>query len=360
MKTSNIPVNNSISRGLIWLSSHQNKNGSFGSLSPITTTAYAIKAFSNYAFLTNEKPLNENYEYNPEINAALKYIFSNIKISPSGIYFEEDGNTSKPTGAVLDALALLNYNDCPITFPSPLGNLTFEQIINGIINYLANTQNTDGGWGDNTSYDNASNTVSTSFVTNGLLSVQLMQCTTTNLNNATTKRLALTNSLIPDSVYLNLENWVNFIQNENGGAGNYSPNEGVNIANTSVLIQQFYLLRYNCNNKNLLSAICYIGDHWYSQVSYFKPGWHYNENIDYNAAYQTMKGLSLYCVPYLIYNCKSKIIWYCDIVNVLLSSQKNDGSWPPSKIIYEQSDPVIATIYSLITLEIYAGSIYSC
>lgn len=333
----------SIKNGLLWLSSVQNKDGSFGTLNPITTTALAIQAFSNSFYSIPTPVLCNKCNCNTEIDLALKYILTNAKVDNNGVYFEENGNIDKPTGEVLAALLSLNSPFEVVNIPnSPIDGYTFERLIDNIIDYLVASQNDNGSWGCSSNYDPCSNNNTTSFVIKGL---SLAKCK---------------GYFIPQSVFDNLQIWVEFIQNNCGGAGECSPCEGVNIANTAILIQLMSFLGYSCCDKNLRAAIQYIANNWYMPVSYFNPGWHCGDNLDYKAAYEVMTALPL-CNVKCLQTCTGKVInWFSDIINTLLRKQNQNGSWPASEIDYEQSDQVIATIYSILTLEIALAKIYRC
>lgn len=331
----------SVQNGLLWLSSSQNKDGSFGTLTPITTTALAIQSFSNCSKPVCAPLLCHKYDYTIEINSALKYILDNSKIDSNGVYFEENGNINMPTGAVLQAFITLNLTYKEITVPtSSIEGYTFETLINSIINYLTISQNSHSAWGSSNNYDISSNNTTSSFVIGGLLA--------TKYNGYS----------ISPSIYSNLENWVDYIQNNYGGAGEFNSYEGVNIANTAALIQKMYFIGYSSSDKNLKASIQYIANNWYTPVSYFNPGWHCGANIDYKAAYEVMNSFSLYKINFLQNSFRKRINWFADIVTTLLQKQNPNGSWPVSEINYEQSDPAITTIYSILTLEITLSKIY--
>ena len=326
----------SVNRGIMWLSKNQNDDGSFGELYPVTTTALAILAFTKHAQKQCTLPLSNMYMFFNTVDRAFKYLFENAKIDEFGIYFDDYGNTNMPTGTVLAALAATDCDDFLIGYNEylPINGYTFNQLKGEIINYLTFNQHADGGWGENNYYyDVFSNNITTGYVVLGLLMEKCYGC------------------CAPKSVFTKLENWVKYIQNENGGAGNYNPNEGVNILNTGFLIEQMFFLNYPSSNISLRWAKQYMADNWNKPSGYLSPGWNNYPVADYQATFAATLGLSLYNVEYLKTSNRVCIYWHRDIVRVLLSQQNQDGSWPASKVSFEQSDQVLSSVWAILTLE---------
>ncbi|MGL5507737.1 MAG: prenyltransferase/squalene oxidase repeat-containing protein, partial [Paraclostridium sp.] len=261
----------------------------------------------------------------------------NAKVSDNGIYFDDYGSINMPTGAVLAALSGLGCEEYVIAFDEylPINGYTINQLKAEITQYLAWSQNPDGGWGEHScTYDICSSNVVTGYVVLGLLMESCYGC------------------CIPKSILTKLKSWVEYIQNpENGGAGNYSPNEGINILNTVNLIQQMFLLNYPSNDNSLKWAKQYIANNWSKPAGYLSPGWNNYPVADYQATMALTLGLGLYDVDYIKTSSNVCIYWHRDIVRVLLSQQQQDGSWPASKIKFEQSDQVLSTIWAILTLE---------
>lgn len=344
-------IKESIINGLSWLSKNQNNDGSFGDIYKITSTALAIRAFKNYKDIACESRSSVRYKYDNQINLALAYLFDNAKKNSNGIYFEEDDNINMPTGAVLGAIIGLECPDYMIISDNPILNgYTFNQLINEIISYLIFNQNYDGGWvAVSSSYDCRYDCTTP---------YNRYDCTTSSSNDTSSYVIyglclaSINGYYIPQSLYENLQNWVDYIQNNCGGGGDTSPCEDVNVSNTAVLIQQMYFLGYNAKNKNLNLAKQYITNNWFDPVGYFATGWSDCQNTDYKACYEIMVAFSLYCARSLKKSSYHKIIdWFKDITCTLLDKQKFNGSWPKSNILYDQSDSSITTIWSILTLE---------
>ncbi|MGL4800948.1 MULTISPECIES: hypothetical protein [Peptostreptococcaceae] len=326
----------STSKGLMWLGKTQNQDGSFGELYPITTTALAILAFEKHAQKQCTSIFANSYIFRSQVEKGFRYLFENVQMSEHGIYFDDYGNINMPTGVVLAALAAANCEDHQIVYDEflPINGYTYNQLKSEIVSYLAWSQNPDGGWGENNnSYDSASNNTVTGYVVLGLLMEKCYGC------------------CIPKPLFSNLKNWVEYIQNENGGAGEYSPNEGINILNTGFLIEEMFFLNYPCNDISLRWAKQYIADNWTKPAGYMSPGWNSYPVANYQATFSTTLGLSLYDVDYLKTSSSVCIYWHRDISRVLLTQQNQDGSWPASKISFEQSDQVLSTVWAILTLE---------
>ncbi|MGL4913491.1 MAG: prenyltransferase/squalene oxidase repeat-containing protein [Romboutsia sp.] len=326
----------SVSKGLMWLCKNQNQDGSFGDLYPITTTALALLAFEKHAQKQCILPLNPNYTFFNSVDKAFMYILENVKVDGDKIYFEDYGNTNMPTGCVLAALAASGCEDYLIAYNEylPINGYTFNQLKQEIINYLTSSQNDDGGWGESTDpYNSCSSNVITGYVVLGLLMEKWH------------------GSCLSKPIFNKLENWIEYIQNDNGGAGNYSPTDGVNVLNTGFLIEEMYFLNYPSSNNNLKWAKQYIADNWCMPCGYCKTGWNNHPVANYEATFAVTLGLSLYDVEYLKTSNSVCIYWYRDITRILLSQQSQDGSWPASKVNFEQSDPVLSSVWAMLTLE---------
>lgn len=326
----------SVNRGLIWLSNSQNEDGSFGELYPITTTALAILSFTKHAQKQCKVPLDNTYMFYQCVDRAFKYIFENAKISDFGIYFDDFGNINMPTGVVLGALAASTCEDFLIAYNEylPINGYTINQLKCEIVHYLQWSQNQNGGWGEsNNSYDILSSNTITGYVILGLLLEKQY------------------GSCIPKPLFYKIENWVEYIQNEDGGAGNYAPNENVNILNTGFLIEQMFFLNYLKSNNSLKWAKQYIANNWSKPAGYSSPGWNSYPVADYQSTFSTTLGLSLYDVEYIKASNNVCIYWYRDITRTLLSQQNSDGSWPASKISFEQSDQILSSVWAILTLE---------
>ena len=162
----------SINKGLIWLSKNQNEDGSFGELYPITTTALAILAFTKHSHLLSTYPLDDTYMFYQCVDNALKYIFENANVCECGIYFDDFGNINMPTGVVLGALSVCAYEDFIVAYNEylPINGYTIKQLKSEILNYLQSSQNENGGWGEsNKTSDILSNNITTGYVSLGIL-----------------------------------------------------------------------------------------------------------------------------------------------------------------------------------------------
>jgi hypothetical protein len=151
-------------------------------------------------------------------------------------------------------------------------------------------------------------------------------------------------------VYSELERWINYIQNANGGSGYDSPNTYVNVSKTGGLLLELAVIGADPSDSRVLDAVDFINGRWNTT-----PGgtWYGNLNHPY-AMWAVYKGLQVYgyWVPYL---CNGVMIhigenipaapggfdicfdadpatsavgdWYSHYCEYLCSIQNGDGSW---------------------------------
>lgn len=337
----NKSIKYTLKNGIKWLVSQQNCDGSWGSENPITTTALAILILEEEAEKYGCEPLDSCYRYFPEIIKGYKYIFSKADTNGFGIYFDDLGCKSMPTGAVLAAISASKCSCYRVDFNinSPVYGKTFCEIAQLIVKYIADAQCEDGAWSfdcdceTGLSYDCQSDNFVSGFILLGLtLAKHFGIC-------------------IPNSILYNLKEWVKYIQNENGGSGDTNPYDCITILNTSNLIHEMYTLGYSPNNIDLKRALLYIADNWDESAGYCLPGWNASPAANYQSTFFTMIALDLYDIKALKNSCRYIINWYSSMADVILLQQQCDGSWPASRINFEQNDPVFSSVMAMLTLQ---------
>lgn len=337
----NKSVKYSLKKGIKWLVNEQNYDGSWGSENPVTTTALAILILEEEAEKCGCAPLDSCYRYFPQIMKGYRYIFSKANINGSGIYFDDLGCKSMPTGAVLAAISASNCSCHRVDFDisSPVYGKTFGEIAQLIVKYIASAQCKNGAWSfdcdpeTGLSYDCQSDNFVSGFILFGLT---LAKCF---------------GICIPNSIIYNLKEWVKYIQNENGGSGDTNPDNCVTILNTANLIHEMYTIGYSYNNPDLKRALLYIADNWDKPAGYCLPGWKGEPAANYQSTFFTMVALDLYDIKVLKNSCRYVINWYSSIVDIILAQQECDGSWPASTTSFEQSDPVFSSVMAMLTLQ---------
>lgn len=94
----------------------------------------------------------------------------------------------------------------------------------------------------------------------------------------------------PDYVRNELELWVNYIQNANGGSGYDNPNTYVNVSKTGGLLLEMAVIGRSMDHPTVQAAINFINNRW---NTYPSGTWYGNLNHPY-AMWAVYKGLSVY------------------------------------------------------------------
>lgn len=182
-------INNAITKGLFYLNSTQQSDGSWGpGLFPIASTATAVLAFENQGHYG----WNASDPYHSTVQKGLNWLFSNgvnITISSQtagnpdtngngiGVYWNLDGYPLYETPMVLMAIVGSNA-PTNVTSAGPLGVRTYHDIAQDAVDYLAYAQ-TDpsggtyrGGWGYNENSGSSDNS-NTAWPVLGLTAAEL-------------------------------------------------------------------------------------------------------------------------------------------------------------------------------------------
>ena len=102
----------------------------------------------------------------------------------------------------------------------------------------------------------------------------------------------------PNYVYDELELWVTYIQNPNGGSGYTTPNDYVNVSKTGGLLLQQKAIGFPLSHPRVQSAIGYINTNW---NTYPSGSWYGNLNHPY-AMWAVYKGLGIYGLTDEVYS----------------------------------------------------------
>ncbi|MEG0325807.1 MAG: hypothetical protein RR618_04695, partial [Cellulosilyticaceae bacterium] len=298
-------IKNSIQKGLVWLSTHQNEDGSWGSSTyyPIGTTGLALLKLEGYAVENGISPFSNAYPYHQNVLKGLNYLFSVAKENVHGIYFEESGHINYEQGIVLAALTV--------------------------------GSDPNGGWAYELG-DIPDNSVS-GYV---ILGLEIAENPEYNFN-----------CIIPATLKSKLNNWIDFIQNDiNGGSGYQESTTWVNMLKTGSLIQQMRLMGDTLSSSRLSKAIAYIADNWNNPINQYadNAGWK-GTPVDYQTTFTVMKGFSGYGIEFIQPTSGAPINWYQDVADAIVGQQKTDGSWPLT--FWDPGDRILSTVWALLTLE---------
>jgi hypothetical protein len=329
--------------GMLWLAGTQDTDGSWGVLYPdkIARTGLALLKFETHALNDPDLdgPFDPGYGYKVNVEAGLEYLFAQVQTTPDGIRFA--GGSNRETYATSTALMAIVANGEPdeIVTTGPASGMTYKQVADEIVRYLAYSQKPMGGWDYKADLGTRSDNSISGYATMGLAFAEHIDY---NFG-----------CVIPPTVKTKLEAWVNYIQNANGGSGYHQPGYGVNLLKTGNLLQQLAFIGAPVDDTRVVAAIGYIEDHWNDPITHatWGPGWQGTPN-GYQATFTLMKGLHGYGIELLDLDGVGdpEFDWFDDVAEKLLADQLVDNSWPQTYLDYE-SNRILSTSWALLTLQ---------
>lgn len=348
-----------ITNGLAWLASVQAADGgwSLGSCDRVSYTGLAVLKLETRAIELGLDPLDAAYAYSPNVAAGLSFITAH-SISMS-INTQPAGNPDGDADGI--GIYWTTYPDCGgdyhRTYNTSIALMAlsasghpelYGDIAQDALDFIAWGQ-TDagcepsrGGWRylDNSCDSDNSNT---GWVTLALGYVR----------SGPPYGFGLT---IPPFVLTELNPWLDYMQDDiNGdpddGGSWYAPGwSWVNTLKTGNLIYEFGLVGDGVNTQRMMDAIDYMERHWMDAND--DPGWrgYSGGPANYQAMFTTMKGLEAMSIDLLDLDSDGvpEYDWFAEFVDVLVSQQNLDGSWPGW--CYWGND-VACTAWALLTLE---------
>lgn len=342
-------VKQKVDLGLGWIVINQNQDKSFGTSYPILNTALVVLELEQYAISQGIYPLDASYKYYNNLVGALEYLFSNANQNNHGIYYEEDGNINYTTGVVLAAICASQSPDQIINNgPNFIKGMSYKSLAQYIINYLEYSQEYNGGWGYSiNNYDDIANNYVSGYVGLGfLLAINPLYKFNLQVDVNTVKKFS---------------DWVNYIQNNNGGSGYSNPQEDLDILKTGNLLLEMNFLNRPQTDSSVMVATNYKANNWYEPAYFLEPGWYSKDVANYQATYALMSGLT----GYEFYQINQtvppfeEIDYISDVTKVLLDQQNTDGSFKSNPHDPDQSDQMMSTIWALLTLQAVVTSTYN-
>lgn len=285
-------INEAISKGLAWLATQQNPNGSITSGYPLSDTAAAILAFENEGHFPGGGTL-----YSGVVEDGLDYIFQyarKVAIDPQvvgysgrnddpdtngngeGIYFAQYRDAYE-TGMIVQAIVASNSPDRLVTV-GPCTGMTYREVLIDVVDWIAWGQcdgdTGRGGWRYypyNNSYGWSDNSVA-QWPVLGLIAAEQWGV------------------YAPEWVKDELNIWIDYIQNDaSGGSGYEEPNSIVNIAKTGGLLVEMYYVGDDKDSPRAVAAVNYINSRWAVPPN---GTWYGNKGHPY-AMFSVFKGLEL-------------------------------------------------------------------
>jgi hypothetical protein len=348
-------------RGLAWLVTQQNADGSWGTNFKVATTGFVVLKLETYAYEIGMSAFDPSFVYFDEVTTGLDYLFLQAVRVP--ITAQMHGNPdSNGNGVGIQFSTLMYENAITLmavvagsepnrvigTPGSPLAGRTFRQVAEDEVDLLAWAQSdaasssagscNRGGWRYSPFDNNPSpgdNSVS-QWVT---LALEYARHPMYNF--------AIT---IPGFVSVELRDWVTCIQNRSGGAndgasGYTNADSILNAYKTGALVQQAAFLGDTPSSLHVIAANAFLTTTWPDTTG---VGWRQPTVSNYLAMYSIMKGMESMAITDL-----NGINWYREFCDQLKAEQNVDGSWPSS--LYEQervgTAGLMSTVWALLVLE---------
>jgi hypothetical protein len=309
-----------INDGLVWLIGQQVVSGDEGYWpyahdGTLATTAAAALAFIEEGFLPGEDVIigipPDTVNYGDVVGPAVNYIFNRATVDPrfgvetggywryaedynndgiagndggndQAIYFEPGAYNRRlyTTGIctpVVFALGQASGMDVVIDRGSAAVNgRTYAEVMQDLVDWICFAQveptqgNQRGGWRYDANWSDSDNS------TAQWGSLPLLYADAWGLPT-------------PDYVYDELELWVNYIQNANGGSGYMYPWQYVNVAKTGGLLLELAALGADITDSRVQNALSFINSRWNNGPS---GTWYGNLNHPY-AMWAVYKGLEV-------------------------------------------------------------------
>jgi hypothetical protein len=321
-------------KGVVWLVSQQNANGSWASAGAYgnAATGLSVVKLETYAIEKGISPFDPNFVYRNQVIAGLNYLFTQLVTVPlaaqydmnsDGLGVRMSGESNYNNAIALMAITAGRGVTQVVNVPgSQVDGWTYERVAQDMVDAFAECQvASQGGWRYSCPSGNSDNSVS--------------QYVTLGLEYAEHPDYSFM-ATIPQFVRNGLANWVAFIQDGSGGSSYASPGDWVNPYKTGALLQQHALLHHDSTTPPVQAALNYLNAHWNEPIG--------SSPADYMAMWSIMKGLVAQQI-----NTVGAHDWYQEYCDVLVAQQQGNGSWPASG--YDATGGILATDWALLVLE---------
>lgn len=358
----------SIQKGIDWLVSVQNANGSWGPADAdrFGTTGLILVKLQDRAFeLGYNGPFDDAYPLKANVVAGLNYMLpyaSTTAISNQAAGNPDTngnglgvtvGNRVYDAGILMMALAA-GRDPSRTVSGGPLAGWTYGAVLQDLADWMSyaqtDTVNGRGGW-----YYNAINGGSSADQSNAGYALLGLLYASAPLYGY--------NSNIPAFVASELNYWIDYIQSDwipagvnpdwDGGSGYTAPDYWVNSLKTGNLLTQMAFFGDTPVTVRVQEALNYIGRHWNDN---WVQGWGKTGSVQYQATYCLMKGFETMGIA--LNGVPGVADWYQDMANEIIAEQNANGSWPSSPAYVRSSgspghmvSAELSTAWALLTLE---------
>lgn len=369
-------IESAITEGLTWLADQQQPiDGSWQYNQALPMAAPATTGLALFAFLDRARDLGvdpfqtdpenpEYFEYAENVILGFDYLFR--------IWLSEDGNgIHSPllvvyngpdvytTGIIMLAIAASDAPDREVD-TGPLSGLTYQQVLQGMLDWMVFAQNKNGcaigGW--------------------TYLAAELDQPQTDNSNSGyASLGMGLAAAAppdgfglqIPESVLDNLDQFIDNIQVDNGEYAGGSifdpcppffpwlpdPEPWINILKAGNLLYEIALVGDSITADRVQAALGFIEKYWDMWAGTDDgKGW----KGDYQAMFTLMKGLQAYGIKTLtidVNDIDQEIDWFYDefygVASYIVGRQDSNGSW--THTLGENTPTTIDTTWALLVLQ---------
>jgi hypothetical protein len=338
-------IDQAIERGLAWLAASQDEDdGYWGSGNyRLGDTAAVVLAFENEGHFPGG-----GTAYSANVEAGLDYIFSkavetSVPVQPAGdpdtdgdgqaVYFNHY-EQSYETGMCVMAIVASNTPDRIVTDGDCAG-WTYFEVVQDVVDWWAYAQNETGsgrgGWRYEANSDDSDNSVS-QWPVLGMIAAEQWGI------------------YAPEWVKDELDIWVNYIQNPNGGSGYTLPEGGsgvnVNMAKTGALLVEHYWLGDDKDTSTRAQdAINYIDNRWEGT-----PDGHEGNKGHPYAMFAVYKGLELMEV-HTLPSVQPDGDWWGDYAQYLVDTQDSGGYWGRAGGAWDVYDNPLTTGWYIVILQ---------
>jgi len=357
-------IQDAIDKGLPWLASQQNLDGSFGSnWRPVGDTGLAVLKFETYASERKQDPFDSDFIYHEEVINGLNYILANAhnwNIFPQqagdpdtngngiGITFYTPSDSyycMYETGICAMAIAHSQHPNTVVTASGDANGRTLRDVLIDVVDYIAfgqedqSTGSYRGGWRYYDNYGSADNSIS-GYAVLGLVYAESPPPTGFGLT-------------IPAFVKTELNYWINSIQDPTSGGSGYADYwSWINVLKTGNLLQEMAFVGDTPTTPRVQAAISYIENHWDDPNQ--DPGWRPSHK---QAMFTMMKGFTAFDIKFITVNrgVPTTVDWFDEMATQLIGQQNPDGSWPDDQWY---GNPMAST-WALLVLEKAAPVIFA-
>ena len=315
-------IDTALASGVAWLVAQQQGDGSWTG-GYAADTGFAVATLAHYAEQLGKTPLDPTYIYSTNVQNGLNYLFSSAtrdNVGHDWVYWNVGGNNSYQTGPCLMAIARSGAPTAII--PSgPLAGMTYKQVAQAAVDWLASAQITTGN-GTGAWYYTKGSTIgdqsATGWVTMGLgYATHSMGCT------------------LPTDLLTRLSTWNSFIQSTtpgpNFGGAAYTSTylDWYNVYKNGHLLFAQKLCGDTLTTPRVQDGLTFLDTHWNDPTngsgSSNDYGWRGNPPTippSYIATVAATKGFTeMGIVTFSGHN------WYNDFADVIVTEQEPDGHW---------------------------------